>query len=302
MSCLCRSSIWKGSWFLPGCSSRVAYPALAGQEFIVPGLFGVSVSGAKQGKEFLVCGGFFPTSAVPAWPIFIWYFPCCYDTISLLEQGMYLFTWSGLVSIPNFPLKKKSSLRFKVIFESVWIFLSGWKKKKGDLRPHGFKMVFFFSGLRAKFWAPLGGVFMLCRVLLFWFFFFLRDLGRVNDIIYEQTIWVVSYCWHIAQESKQTRMCCKHREREKHHYLGKSEHLNLGLLGQKCDFLLCEPRWGRIKPAKLCTQTCSVHCARGHGRVSVPLDENFGTLWKILGTVALVLSLQWVQDDGNAHG
>lgn len=47
MSCLCKSGIWKGSWFLPGCRNRVAYPALAGQEFIVPRLFGVSVSGAE---------------------------------------------------------------------------------------------------------------------------------------------------------------------------------------------------------------------------------------------------------------
>lgn len=76
---------------------------------------------------------------------------------------------------------------------------------------------------------------MLCCVLLG---FFLRHLGRVNDIIFEQTIWVVSYCWHIAQESKQTRMCCKHREGEKHHYLGKSQHLKLDLLGQKCDFFI----------------------------------------------------------------
>lgn len=27
---------------------------------------------------------------------------------SLLEQGMYLFTWSGLLSIPNFPFRKKT--------------------------------------------------------------------------------------------------------------------------------------------------------------------------------------------------
>lgn len=76
--------------------------------------------------------------------------------------------------------------------------------------------------------------------------FFLRDLGRVNDIIFEQTIWVVSYCWHIAQESKQTRMCCKHREGEKHHYLGKSQHLKLDLLGQKYDFYCVNPDGGEL--------------------------------------------------------
>lgn len=51
------------------------------------------------------------------------------------------------------------------------------------------------------------------------------------DDIFEQTIGVVSYYWHIAQKSKQKRMRCKHREGEKHHHLGKSEHLKLYFIG-----------------------------------------------------------------------
>lgn len=81
MSCRCKSSIWKGSWFLPGWRSRAASPALAGQEFIVPGLLGVCVSGLRVspaaasrvqhgvnwGEEGVCrCGGFFPTSALTA--------------------------------------------------------------------------------------------------------------------------------------------------------------------------------------------------------------------------------------------
>lgn len=78
-----RAVFGKGSWFLPGWRSSAAHPALAGQEFIVPGLLGVCVSrlrvspllhrsasaGLSGAKS--MCGGFFPTSAVTAWPIFI---------------------------------------------------------------------------------------------------------------------------------------------------------------------------------------------------------------------------------------
>lgn len=71
---------------------------------------------------------------------------------------------------------------------------------------------------------------VFCGLGFFFIFFFLRGLGRVSDIIFERTIWVVSYYWHIARESKQNRMRCKHREGEKHHYLGKSGHLKLYLL------------------------------------------------------------------------
>lgn len=44
------------------------------------------------------------------------------------------------------------------------------------------------------------------------------------------------------------------------------------------------------------------HFACGQGRASVPLDVNFGTLWKVLGIVAPFLSVQKVQDDDKAHG
>lgn len=200
---------------------------------------------------------------------------------------MYLFTWSGLVSIPNFPLKKrKKSLRFKVIFESIWIFLSGWKKKMTESWGHMASKWFFFSGLKAKFWAPLGGFFYVVLYFVGLFVFFLRDLGRVNDLIFEQAIWVVSYCWHIAQESKQTQMCCKHREGEKHHYLGKSQCLKLDLLGQKCDFDCVNPdgeEWNLKNSAfnllaSLCPWSGKGFCA---------LRCEFGSLWKILGAVAL---------------
>lgn len=84
--------------------------------------------------------------------------------------------------------------------------------------------------------------------------------------------------------------------------LGKVSALKLDLLEQKCEFLLCEPRWERMKPGKLCIQTCSLHFACGQGGVSVALDVNFGTLWKIPGAVALFLSVQWAQDDDSAQG
>lgn len=66
---------------------------------------------------------------------------------------------------------------------------------------------------------------------VFSFFFFLRGLGRADDIIFEQTIWIVSYYWHITQKSKQNRMRYEHRGGEKRHYLGKFEYLKLYLLG-----------------------------------------------------------------------
>lgn len=79
---------------------------------------------------------------------------------------------------------------------------------------------------------------------------------------------------------------------EKHHYLGKSQHLKLDLLRQKCDFYCVNPDGGELNLKKLCIQTCSVHFACGQGKAFVPSDVNFGTLWKILGAVALFLSVQ----------
>lgn len=138
--------------------------------------------------------------------------------------------------------KKKKKGGLKVIFESIWIFLSDWKRKMtgsgGRLAPKC-----FLSAPRAKlstFWRGL-------------FFFFFWDLGRVNDIIFEQTIWIVSYYWHIIQKSKQTRMRYRRGEGETHHSLGKSEHLKLCLLRWNCDFysvseIFCGPTWKAVKP------------------------------------------------------
>lgn len=67
-----------------------------------------------------------------------------------------------------FPIShlKKNSLRSKVIFESVWIFCQTerkrWLRAEATWLQNGFS-----SGLKAKFWAPLGGFFMLCFVGFF---------------------------------------------------------------------------------------------------------------------------------------
>lgn len=158
---------------------------------------------------------------------------------------MYLFTWAGLVSIPNFPYLKK-------------------KKKKEDWKLF-LKAFGFFCQTERERWLGaediwLQNAFFQCQgpnsehfLERAFFFFFFWDLGRVNDIIFEQTVWIVSYYWHIIQKSKQTRMRYGRGEGETHHFLGKSEQLKLCLLQWNCNFysasdFFCGSTWKAVKP------------------------------------------------------
>lgn len=186
----------------------------------------------------------------------------------LLLPDQYLSGISLVAKIPSACWNKECIYLHGLAW---WAFpISHWKKKKVWGLKLFLKAFEFFCQAERKRWVRAEAtwlqngvffrtksqilsisrmIFMLCYVLLG---FFLRHLGRVNDLIFEQTIWVVSYCWHIAQESKQTRMCWKHREGEKHHYLGKSQCLKLDLLGQKCDFYCLNPdggEWNLKNPA-----------------------------------------------------
>lgn len=111
------------------------------------------------GERACAGGSFLPLLLLPdqylsVFPLLLRY----HQPVGTRNVFIYM-VWPGEHS--QFPIlkKKKRSLRFKVIFESVWIFLSDGKRRMteswGHLAPEC-----FLSGPRAKFWAPLGGFFV----------------------------------------------------------------------------------------------------------------------------------------------
>lgn len=143
MSCLCKSSIWKRelvpSWLeeqrcspSPGRTgvhcSRVTW-GLRVPAASFPAAASLGQRGAERGERACVGGSFLPLLLLPdqylsVFPLLLRY----HQPVGTRNVFIYM-VWPGEHS--QFPIlkKKKRSLRFKVIFESVCIFLSRRKEK-----------------------------------------------------------------------------------------------------------------------------------------------------------------------------